>query len=115
MDRDPLYTRAFRELLAANGVKSVRLPARSPNLNAFAERWIGSVRRECLAHVIPLGEWHLRELVREFTAHYHTERNHQSRGNKLITPLNDNAAISGRVVRHQRLGGVLNFYPREAA
>jgi putative transposase len=56
MDRDPLYTRAFRELLATSGVKSVRLPARSPNLNAFAERWIGSVRRECLAHVIPLGE-----------------------------------------------------------
>ena len=94
---------------------SVRLPARSSNLNAFAERWVGSIQRECLAHVIPLGERHLRELVREFTAHYHTERSHQSLDNKLITPGNDNAAISGRVVRRQRLGGVLNFYRREAA
>jgi transposase InsO family protein len=115
IDRDPLYTRDFRELLAASGVKSIRLPARSPNLNAFAERRIGSVRRECLAHVIPLGEPHLRELVREFTAHYHIERNHQSLGNMLITPMNHNAATSGRVMRRQRLGGVLNFYHREAA
>jgi transposase InsO family protein len=58
MDRDPLFTRGFRELLAASGVKSVRLPARSPNLNAYAERWVGSVRRECLARVMPLGERH---------------------------------------------------------
>jgi transposase InsO family protein len=68
-----------------------------------------------LAHVTPLGERHLRELVREFTAHYHIERNHQSLGNMLITPMNDNAATSGRVMRRQRLGGVLNFYHREAA
>src|SRR5882757_7847846 len=115
MDRDPLYTHAFRTMLASSGVQSVRLPARSPNLNAFAERWIGSVRRECLAHVIPLGERHLRELVREYTAHYHIERNHQSLGNKLITPRNDNGATSGRVMRRERLGGVLNFYHREAA
>jgi putative transposase len=115
MDRDPVFTRAFRELLASSGVKSVRIPARSPNLNAYAERFVGSVRRECLEHVIPLGENHLRTLVREFVAHYHTERNHQSLGNKLIAATNDNAAMSGRIVRRQRLGGVLSFYHREAA
>jgi transposase InsO family protein len=85
MDRDPLFTRGFRELLAASGVKAVRLPSRSPNLNAYAERWVGSPRRECLERVIPLGERHLRELVREFTAHYHAERNHQGLDNALIT------------------------------
>jgi putative transposase len=103
-------------MLAASGVKSVRLPARSPNLNAYAERWIGSVRRECSRRVIPLGERHLRQLVREYVEHYHGERPHQSLGNKLIAPVNDNAALSGRVLRRQRLGGVLNYYyHREAA
>jgi transposase InsO family protein len=115
MDRDPLYTRAFREFLAASGVKAVRLPARSPNLNAYAERWIGSVRRECLARVIPLGERHLWQIVRQYVEHYHCERPHQSLDNLLPTTMNDNAATSGSIVRRQRLGGVLSFYHREAA
>ena len=110
-----MYTRNFRELLAACGVKSVRLPARSPNLNAYAERWVGSVRRECLARVIPLGEHHVRRLVSEFVAHSHAERNHQGLGNRLIAPVSDNAAIGGRVIRRQRLGGLLNYYLRAAA
>jgi len=115
MDRDPLFCHSFRDMLKASGVKPVRLPSRSPNLNAYAERWIGSIRRECLSRVIPLGERHLRQIVQQFVDHYHQERNHQSLGNKLIAPTNDNAATSGRVVRRQRLGGVLNFYHREAA
>lgn len=84
-------------------------------MNAYAERWIGSVRRECLARVIPLGERHLRQIVREYVTHYHAERNHQSLGNKLVEPMNDNAAMSGSVRRRQRLGGVLNYYQRAAA
>ena len=96
-------------------MKPLRLPPRSPNLNAYAERWIGSIRRECFAKVIPLGERHLRQIVREYVDHYHGERPHQSRGNKLIAPMNDNAAVSGRVVRRKRLGGLLNFYHRDAA
>jgi transposase InsO family protein len=115
MDRDPLYTHAFRTMLAAANVKSVRLPPKSPNLNAYAERWIGSVRRECLARVVPQGERHLREIVREYVAHYHGERPHQSLDNKLIMATNDNAAMGGRVVRRRRLGGALNYYHREAA
>jgi hypothetical protein len=71
-----LFTHAFRTMLAPGGVKSVRLPARSPNLNAYAERFVGSVRRECLARVIPLGERHLRQIVQDYVAHYHAERNH---------------------------------------
>ena len=115
MDRDPLFCRSFRDILKASGVKPVRLPSRGPKLNAYAERWIGSARRECFARVIPLGERHLRQIVQQFVTHYHQERPHQSLGNKLIEPMNNNAANSGRVVRRQRLGGVLNFYHREAA
>jgi len=65
MDRDPLFCHSLREMLKGSGVKPVRLPSRSPNLNSYAERWIGSVRRECLARVIPLGERHQRDLIRE--------------------------------------------------
>ena len=86
LDRDPLYTAAFRNLLRDSGVKPVRLPARSPNLNAFAERFVGSVRAECLARIVPLGERHLRATVRAFVDHYHEERPHQGLSNTLIAP-----------------------------
>jgi putative transposase len=85
-DRDPLFTRRFAEILKASGVSALRLPARSPNLNAFAERFVRSVRQECLRKVIPLGERHLREVVAEYVEHYNGERNHQGLGNRLITP-----------------------------
>jgi putative transposase len=64
MDRDPVFTEALRALLLSSGLKSVRLPARSPNLNAFAERFVRSVRDECLSTLIPLSETYLRELLR---------------------------------------------------
>ena len=110
LDRDPLYTRAFREMLKGSGVKVVRLPARSPNLNSYAERWIRSLRSECLSRVIPLGERHLRSLISEFLAHYHGERNHQGLGNRLIEPLvaNTNSG-KGVIRRRERLGGVFKF------
>jgi transposase InsO family protein len=76
VDRDPRYTAHFESLLASAGVQVVRLPARSPNLNAYAERFVRSIRQECLRHIIPLGERHLRTVVAEFVAHYHAERNH---------------------------------------
>jgi transposase InsO family protein len=119
LDRDPLYTRAFRSTLAEAGVKAVRLPSRSPNLNAFSERFVLSVKSECLDRVIPLGERHLQHLLSEYVQHYHTERNHQSLGNELIEfiepiPANTNAG-EGVVRRRARLGGLLNYYHREAA
>jgi transposase InsO family protein len=113
MDRDPLFTKAFRTLLIDSGVKSVQLPARSPNLNAFAERFVRSVREECLSKVVPLGEKHLRQLLREFVEHYHLERNHQGLSNALIEPSNENSV--GRVIRRSRIGGMLNYYHRAAA
>jgi putative transposase len=116
LDRDPLYTRCFREILETAGVNVVRLPARSPNLNAFAERFVRSVRSECLARVIPLGERHLRHVLTQYLEHYHRERNHQGLGNQLIEPLPANTnAGEGAVRRRERLGGVLNYYDRDAA
>jgi len=92
----------------------VRLPARSPNLNAFAERFVLSIRSECLDRIIPLGEWHLRRAVSEYLKHYHQERNHQGLGNVLIDS-STAANAKGRVRRRQRLGGLLSYYHREAA
>jgi transposase InsO family protein len=97
----------------SSGVKSVRLPPRSPNLNAYAERFVGSVREECLAKIIPLSETHLREVLREYVEHYHAERNHQGLANVRIDPANDCA--TGSVIRSKRIGGMLNYYYREAA
>jgi transposase InsO family protein len=68
-DRDPLYTNEFREILRQSGVTVIRLPAKSPNLNAFAERFVLSVRTECLDRIVPLGEAHLRRAIAEFVRH----------------------------------------------
>src|SRR5262245_28812075 len=69
LDRDPLYTAGFRDLLRHSGMKPLRLPARSPDLNAFAERFVGSVKSECLDRIVPLGETHLRATIRAFMDH----------------------------------------------
>jgi transposase InsO family protein len=113
-DRDPLYTDGFREILKKRGVKVPRLPAKSLNLNAFAERFVLSLRTECLNRSVPLGEAHLRRAIAEFVQHYHHERNHQGLDNALIVP-GEVTASTGKVVRRDRLGGLLGFYYREAA
>jgi Integrase core domain len=114
LDRDPLYSGDFRDLLADSGVKPLLLPARSPNLNAFAERFVLSIKSECLDRIVPLGDKHLRAAVRAFMGHYHEERPHQGLGNELITP-KTTLLGSGLVRCRKRLGGVLRFYYREAA
>ncbi len=113
-DRDPLFTEAVRRLLRDSGVKPLRLPARSPNLNAYAERFVLSIRRECLDRFVPLSERHLRTAITEYIVHYHTERNHQGLGNELITPLPASANDAGPIVSRERLGGVLKYYCRAA-
>ena len=114
-DRDPLFTNAFREILKPSGVRTVKLPARSPNLNAYAERFVRSVKSECLAQIIPLGERHLRKAVREYTEHYHFERNHQGLDNQLIEKPIDEPNMYDAVDCRERLGGILNYYHRRAA
>ena len=114
LDRDPLYTAAFRRRLRDSGVKPLVLPAGSPNLNAFAERFVESIKSECLDRLVLLGEGHLRAAVRGFTNHYHEERPHQGLGNELIAPT---AGVigAGQITCRERLGGLPKFYYREAA
>ncbi len=115
VDRDPLFTAHFRTLLQAAGVQLLRVPSRSPNLNAYAERFVRSIKGECLRHIVPLGEGHLRAVVHDFVEHYHAERNHQGLGNVIPFPSPDPASRVGRIDRRERLGGVLSFYTRSAA
>ena len=114
LDRDPLYTSTFRRLLRESGAKPLRLPSRSPNLNAFAERFVSSVKAECLEHIVPLSEAHLRTTVAAFVHHYHEERPHQGLANELIAPKNTFVG-TGPVRCRERIGGVLRFYHRDAA
>jgi len=114
MDRDPVFTQEFRDRLARAGIESIRLPRCSPNLNAFVERFNRSIKEECLERVIPMGEAHLRELVREYVAHYHEERPHQGLGGRLIVASTGSRG-RGPLERSERLGGLLNHYYREAA
>jgi len=114
-DRDPLFTQRFVDILRVGGVKTVKLPARSPDLNAVAERFVLSARSECLRRVIPLGEKHLRTILSEFLIYYHTERNHQGLDNELLSQLPANTNADGSVQCRERLGGILNYYYRSAA
>ena len=114
-DRDPLYTRVFGEILESAGVQPIRLPPKSPNLNAYAERFVRSIKEECLTRVVPLGEAHLRRLVHEYVEHYHRERNHQGLDNQLLQRPPPPVSPDAGVQRRERLGGLLNFYHREAA
>ncbi len=114
VDRDPLYTEAFRRILGQGGVKAMKLPPQSPNLNSFAERFVLSIKSECLDRMVPLGEGHLRRAISEYVEHYHRERNHQGLDNSLIVA-NDAVNSTGKVFRRDRLGGLLGFYHREAA
>ncbi len=113
-DRDPLFSKEFREILKTCGVETVRLPAKSPNLNSYAERFVLSIKSECLNRMIPMGEAHLRHAITEFVDHYHQERNHQGLGNELIVPQLPEIDPNGTVKTRERLGGLLNFYYREA-
>ncbi len=113
-DRDPLFTKGFQGILANSGVRPVRLPSRSPNLNAYAERFVRSIKSECLAQVIPIGEGHVRRMLREYAEHYHGERNHQGIGNRLIDSSIDVSSTGGPIECRERLGGLLRFYRRAA-
>ncbi len=116
-DRDARFCADFRETLAAGGVKCLPLPPRSPNLNAFAERWVRSVKEECLSSLILFGEASLRKALTQFQAHYHSERNHQGKGNILLFPHPDELPKTRgpSIECRERLGGLLKYYHRRAA
>jgi putative transposase len=112
-DRDRKWSADVRQMLEDAGVHIVQTPYQAPNANAYAERFVRSIKQECLDRVIPLGERHFRQTVSEYVAHYHHERNHQGLGNTLndgIVP----PRRQGRLRRRSRLGGLLNYYERAA-
>jgi putative transposase len=112
-DRDAKWSTPPRDRLSEAGIRVVQTPLQAPNANAYAERFVRSIKHECLNRAIPFSERHLRRTIAEFIEHYHGERNHQGLSNELI----DGAPpINGvdRIRRRQRLGGLLNYYCRAA-
>jgi transposase InsO family protein len=104
-------------ILRAAGIEPTPLPARSPNLNAFAERFVRSIKEECLDRMIFFGEASLRHAVTEYIAHHQHERPHQGKDNRLLFPLHpsDPQPRDGPIVCRERLGGLLRFYHRKEA
>jgi putative transposase len=114
-DRDSKYTASFLAIIESVHAKTLRLPARSPNLNAYSERWVRSAKEECLSKLILFGERSLRRAVREYVAHYHAERNHQGKSNVLLFPQVAETRCGKAVECRERLGGLLRYYHRDAA
>jgi putative transposase len=112
-DRDQKWSASVRQTLEECNVRMGRTPFQAPNCNAYAERFVRSIKEECLNRVIPIGERHFRRVMHEFVEHYHHERNHQGLDNELIVgqPFPVHA---GKIRRRQRLGGLLNYYYRAA-
>jgi putative transposase len=117
-DRDGKYCPMFQRTIDAVGVTRVPLPPRSPNLNAYAERWVRSVKEEVLSQLILFGERSLRHALTEYVTHYHQERPHQGRDNVVLMPALAQAQVTtrGSPIRcRERLGGLLKYYERAAA
>jgi putative transposase len=120
VDNDPKFTDRFDAVLGGQGTEVKRVGPRAPNMNAYAERWVQSLRKECLVHFVVVGERHHGHLVREFIEHYNQERPHQARGNVPLPEADtDEPRIlkfpSGEVKCRERLGGLLKHYYRAAA
>ena len=116
-DRDSKFSTGFDQILKSGGVEPVRLPPHSPNLNAYAERWIRSVKSECLSKLIFFGERSLRHALDQYILHHRHERNHQGMDNLILFPLNSDRVgeSKGSMDCRERLGGLLKFYYRTAA
>jgi putative transposase len=123
IDHDAKFTGAFDAVWGAEGCEVRRVGPRAPNMNAYAERWVQSLRVECLDQFVIVGERHLRHLVREFVGHYNAERPHQLRGNVPL-PAAERADAGepvilqfplGAVKCRERLGGALKHYYRDAS
>lgn len=108
-DRDPLFTKLFSSILKSAGIKSIRLPRNSPNLNAYSERFVKSIKHECLNRMVIFSEPMLQHVVKEYMVHYHEDRNHQGIDSNIIKPNFENSEP------RNQLGGLLKFYGRKAA
>jgi putative transposase len=113
-DRDTKWSAPVRARLSEAGIRVVLTPYQAPNANAYAERFVRSIKEECLDRLIPIGERHFRRAITEYVAHYHHERNHQGLENALIAGAPATGRVVGRIRRRPRLGGLLNYYERAA-
>ena len=118
-DRDTLYTEKFENTLKDFGITPIKTPPRSPNLNPFIERFNRSIKYECLNNMIIFGEKNLRKFLKEYTEHYHFERNHQGIDNEIIESENEtlkhSKSSNDPIVKKERISGLLNYYYRQAA
>jgi putative transposase len=114
-DRDTKYTLSFRAIIMSGHVEPLALPAHSPNFNAYAERWVRSVKEECLSKIILFGERSLRRALSEYVEQYHAERNHQGKSNVLLFRRVTETRRDEPVQCRERLGGLLRYYHQEAA
>jgi len=115
-DRDTKFCAAFKQILDDAGINRVPLPPRCPQLNAFAERFVRSIKEEALSRFILFGESALRHVLNEYMAHYHEERPHQGKGNVILSPFSRPEQDREGMIRcHERLGGLLKYYDRDAA
>jgi putative transposase len=115
LDHDSKFVAGFDAVLESEGVQLLRVGPHAPNLNAFAERWVLSIKQECLNHFIVFGEKHLRYLVSEYVAHYNRERPHQGKDNRPLSQAAEPTVVPlpvGEVVCEERLGGLLRHYRR---
>jgi hypothetical protein len=112
-DRDGKYCPTFLGIIEDAGVKPLKLPAHSPNLNPVAERWVKSVKVEALSRLVFFSEGSLRRALSDYVSHYHQERNHQSFDNLLLFPQRDSLRPEGEIACKERLGGLLKFYCRK--
>ena len=115
MDRDTKFSDTFRITLQQAGVEAVRLPPRSPNLTPHIERFMRSLKEECLERMVFFGERSLQVAAAEFLSHFQAERNHQGLGNRLIAPGEEVGRTAGDVAFRERIGGMLRYYYRQAA
>ena len=115
MDRDGKFCPAFRNILKHENTEPLLLPPRSPNLNAYIERFMKSLKSEALSRMIFFGERSLRRAVTAFLKHYHGERNHQGLDNQIIEPGDEVGQVVGNIECRERLGGMLRYYYRDAA
>jgi putative transposase len=113
-DRDSKFTAAFDDVLSGNGTPVIKTPVRSPRANAFAERFAGTLRRECLDHMLILGEGHLRKVLAEFARHHNGHRPHQGPQQEPPRQRGRAVDITARIERRQVLSGLISEYTRAA-
>ncbi len=114
-DRDGKFTEGFDQVLRGAGIEAIKLPPHGPNLNAYAERWICSLRSECLDQLILFGQRSLAYVLREYVAHHQRERNHQGLHNLIPFPDERRGNNTDPITKSERLGGLLQYYHRKAA